>query len=660
MSDMSSDRELTEASLRALRPEPTTPLEFRDRSVPLWTQGISALFSLGGGLCLLAVAVFVIFFYELVAQDGQKILAPLLAAGATVPILGILIFEVGHARALAGYRYIRQRNAVRGRALIGVLAGGIFAVLHPVMAVPFVMGGLASWLSCSLAARWMRREPMWEFLPQEAASFLAGRDQRAVELANAARGDSALLAGLHRILALCGLIAGFAAASWLVAHNVLNTAAIATVALVTYWSVDSFAAYFRQTSRSDPEHMARALEVRELAAPYTVEHDGDEGTLVVHHLSVFDADNTALLRDVSFRAEPGTIIGICGDSFSGKSLLMRALQAPHDLDGLHIEGFVSLRDTPLWHRSASDRPVNAVLIPPEPLSVPGGGARNLACFAGEAQLDRARRVLQTLVFTADTVRRIINCSDVRHLSRTEQKALSFARAFALRPNLYLFDRPEDGANETLLAALGDRLRTEAKLGNVTLLITENRQLLDRCDRLLMMQNGRVIEFASSQEIRARQSSGWSRFVTTRDLENEEALDAWLCSQFRREGDEANRRSVCMVANEMLSVACQTSRDPAETTEEVSFEFKHFAGHCQLRMIDPCLTLSSGAMGKARVAAETSVEGERLSPLAKIMRDSLEVATGVQEEQAYLQADIKTYDPRLLETRKGPADAPTHS
>ncbi len=651
MSNLSSQSEIPDVSFETLRAGDPAPSQCRDRSTPMWAKGLSLLFSLGGGVCVIAVAVFVVFFYDLVAISGQTILAPLLAAGAMVPILGILIFEVGHARALSGYRHIRTRHAVIGKALMGIMAGLVFGILHPLLALPFVIGAVLSWLLCALGARWMHQEPMWEFLPQEAAAFLSGKDARAVELANDARADSPLLDGCRRMVRFAALIGGFAMASWLAAVDIVNVSAIATIALISYWSVDAFACYFRQMSRADPELRDRAHHVTALPAPFGVsDTDADVG-LIVSHLSVSTKDGIALLSDVSFRAEPGAVIGISGDSFSGKSLLAGAIQAPQDLTGLIVEGHVRLNGTSTWVRSSKDRPIASVLVPPDTLAVPGGGANNLACFSGAAHLDRAQRVLKTLVFTSDTVARITNSPDVRSLSRSECKALAFARAFALRPNLYLFDRPEDGASESLLAAFGERLKSESRMGNISLIITENRLILERCDHLLMMQNGRVIEFAPSTDIRARLSSGWSRFVTQRDLDNEEPLDAWLSSQFRRDGDEGNRRSVCMIANELLSVACQNPPDPDGPAELVSFEFKHFVGKCQLRLIDPRLTLSSGAMQKARVAADTSVEGERLSPLAKIMRDSLDVDAGDHEGNGCLQVSVKTYDPRLLETRK---------
>lgn len=635
-----------------------TQITLRDRATPIWSVAVSALFSMGGGLCLLATAVFFIFMYDEVAMNGQKLLAGLLAACALVPILGVFIFDVCHARALSGLRYIRRRNDAVGRALVGAVAGGVFALLDPLLAIPFLCSALLSWLVCRYATRLLQTEPLWAFDTQEAVSLLTGRDQRAVDLVQAENGESPLLVALLKVFALAALVASIAIASWLVAVGRLNVAAILTIAFVTYWSADAFGTFFQQISRADPEHLKRAKSVALTHPPFSDDPASDEAAFVVHDLSVHTARSAPLLSNISFRAEPGTIIGLCGDSFAGKSLLLRALQAPHDLQDLFVRGYVGLRGTAMWGRTAHNSPLQSVLLPPQPIVAPGSGAQNITCFGGPDHLARARRALQSLVFTADTIERILTTKDISTLSTSEQKALSIARVLALRPPLYLIDRPEDGASDAMIHALGERLRTDARHGHIVLIATENRALLDQCDQLLMMQNGRVIELAATADIRARQSSGVSRFTAPRELESEDALDGWICSHFRRDGDEANRRAVCMVANEILSLACQTSGDTAEAADELTFEFKHFTGKCEIRLIDSRLSLSSGALKKAEKAAATSVEGERLSPLAKIMRDSLSVETSQTNGTSFLHVSIKTYDPRLLTQRKADQNAAT--
>jgi len=657
MSDISSSGEPSAVSLDALNASDPAPVRFRDRATPLWASLLSTLFSLGGGLCLFSVALYTVFLFDLVAVQGQEIVATLLTVCALVPILGIIIFEVGHARALAGFRYARDRNYITGKALLGVFAAFIFSLLNPLLVAPFAVGAFGSWLLCYVGGKSLRPEPMWEFIPKEAPSFLGGRDRRALELANARPRDASLLSGFQTALGLFALVGGCAAASWLVAREVLAPSATGAIALMTYWSVDAFAGFARQMAVSDPEREGRAASITILPPDDTEGAEPDVG-LQVNHLTVRRRDGQKLLADLSFTADPGALIGLSGDGFSGKTLLMKAILAPHDLSDLDVEGRVTLNGTNLWIRSGKDQDFAAVLVPPQPDYVPGGGANNLSCFGGSARLERARKILKSLVFTSDVVERITDAGDVAHLSATERKAMAFARAFALRPRLYLFDRPEDGASEKLLGALANRAIADTKLGGIGLFATENRQLLDACDKLLMLQNGRLIEYAASSEVRARQSAGWSKFVTERDLDSEEALDAWLGAQFRRDGDEGNRRAVCMIANELLSVACAVTSEGDNVTDRIAFEFKHFAGHCQLRLLDPHLALSSGAMAKARAAAKTSVEGERLSPLAKVIRDALDVDVTDTDASRHVTVSIKTYDPRKQTQRKASYDDTT--
>lgn len=657
MSDHSFTRGDPAFSIDSLDTSDPTPLQFRDRATPLWASLLSSIFSLAGGVCLYSVAILSIFFFEQVAVQGQEILALLLTGGALVPILGILIFEVGHARALAGFRYIRNRHNAGGKALLGAMTAAVFALLDPVLAAPLLVGAVLAACICFWGEKVLRPEPMWEFLPQEAPSFLTGRDRKALELANAKPQSTPLLDGLQTSLGLFGLASGVAVASWLTARDVLAPSAIFAVGIMTYWSVSAFAAFARRLAQPDPELEGLASSVTLLPPSDPDAIDTDQG-LRVERLSVRRADNTPLLHEISFDAAPGMLIGICGDSFSGKSLLMQALIAPHELDGLDVEGRVCLYDTNPWVRSGRRQQISAVYVPTLPLGVPGGGANNISCFGDDTQRNRAYRLLKSLVFTADVADRIMHAKDVKELSSSELKALSFARAFALRPRLYLFDRPEDGCSEKLLSALSNLAQAETKIGSISIFITENRQLLEKCDKLLMLQNGRVIEYADAKEIRARQSTGWTRFVTERDLESEEALDAWLSAHFRRDGDEGNRRAVCMIANEMLSIACMASPNGQLGDSRISFQFKHFAGHCLLKLKDEQLALSSGALTKAQTAARTSVDGERLSPLAKVIRDSLDVDVEKSAAMTILTVKIKTYDPRIQPQRHGHAHEKT--
>ncbi len=652
MSDFQVTRAYPELSVDSLSSADPLPHIFRDRSIPMWATALSIFFSMGAGICLFAIAVFAIFFFDLVASDGNELLAGLLTLGALVPIIGLLIFDVGHAKALVGYRYLRDRNTVFGKAILGGMAGLTFFLLNPLLGAPFIGGAFLSWLLCNKATRIAPPEPLWEFLPAEAVSFLSGRDRRALELANGISQQNVLLDGFQRSIGYFSLISAMAVSCWLVTSDILNPAAITTITLITYWSVDAFAEFFKRISLADPEKSGQAVQVTELHSTDLddAQTDISEG-LHIHDLSVHTKEQIPLLSGISFHAAPGSIIGVQGDSLSGKTTLFQAITAPRDLRGLTVQGSVQSDGVNLWDTSAKERVINAVHIPPQPLLVPGSGTENLTCFSDAYDQARAKRILKSLVLTSDVTDKICNAPEVQTLSSTEQKSLAFARAFALRPRVMLFDRPEDGADEKLLNALGERVRAEARLGTITLFVTENRGLLNICDTLLMMQKGTLIEYASAALIRERKTTGWQRFVAERELESEEPLDAWISSQFRRDGDEKNRRAVCLIANDLLLIACKEISADAAFPKTVTFEFKNFEGYCLLRMTNINDSISECSLEKAKDVSEESSLEKQLPPLARLVKKSIEMNILNANDVSWLQVSVKTVDPRLKTNNK---------
>lgn len=635
----------TEQTLEELSAGDPRPLRMQDRSAPSWAVVLSVLFSAGSAACFVSLMIFIAFYQDLVAAQGQEIMAYLLTLGAVVPVLGILVFEIGHNRALAGYRHVRERHETIGHALIAVLVSGGLGFLDPLLLAPFLAGALLSWIVAHPVGRLLAVERFWEFLPAEAVSFLSGRDRRAVDLANAKGDRDPVLDSLLRAVQLLTLMATVALCSWLVARGVLSMPAIASIAFLNFWATQTFAKFLKRASVADPEMEGRAKSVTLLPNPDPEDPKSalSDG-LMVRNLTITTAAGHPLVSDLSFDLAAGSIIGLCGDEFAGKSVLMQALSAPHDLEGLEVKGFVSLAGDLTWIRSAQDRDIASVMVPPVPLTVPGGGLENLSCFSFETEAHRARRMLKTLVHNTDTVDHICEARDVRTLSGSDRKALALARALYLRPRLFLFDRPEDGASVGLLNALAKRMREESRLGGIFLVATENRQLLDACDKLLMLQKGRLIELAPASEINARRSAGWMRFVSERDLESEEALDSWICAQFRRDGDEANRRSVCMIANEVLALSCQT-RNGRELDRSVNFEFKHQKGYCILQTVERDALVSSAALERARQEVEHQRDGESLSPLGRVMKHAKSVEVLEMAGKHLLQIMIETYDPR---------------
>ena len=146
---------------------------------------------------------------------------------------------------------------------------------------------------------------------------------------------------------------------------------------------------------------------------------------------------------------------------------------------------------------------------------------------------------------------------------------------------------------------------------------------------------------------ARLSTGWSRFIGTRLLETEENLLRWVHSHFRRGSEEANKRRVGIVASDMLTYSCKTS-DPSDPGV-ITFTFKHFEGHCVLRMEDQDNPISSAQFERARQAAKETTIAKDILPLASIFQSSLEVEKDNRQDNRVLEVKIKTFDPRKVRT-----------
>jgi branched-chain amino acid transport system ATP-binding protein len=89
------------------------------------------------------------------------------------------------------------------------------------------------------------------------------------------------------------------------------------------------------------------------------------------------------------------------------------------------------------------------------------------------------------------------------ISHGQRKVVGVARALATRPKLLLLDEPAAGLDTEETRELGERLRGLTSHGVTQLLIDHDMGLvLEVCDRVAVIDFGRLIAFGTPQEIRA--------------------------------------------------------------------------------------------------------------------------------------------------------------
>ncbi len=615
------------------------PLPCQDRALPGWVQIFSWVLGTLASVLWLSLALVALLFQSFVLDMQDASLLPILALAGLVPALAATILELTQDRAMAGFLggTTRVQNTVR--AAMGVLVFLTLEFVHPLLGLG-LLGAVALRAGLILAVfRATIASARWDFNPAEAVSILAGRDRRGFELAQATPAlPVSGQAALGNLTNAVGFLATLLISGVLAMRGVMEPVAM-TASLLLVLSSSEMIGRFLQDTLDRRDGARPDARVRESGLV-----DADERGLEISDLNVMRRGGQTILGPINLSLEPGTMTGIIGGAGAGKSLLLDAIVAPHDLTGMSVEGGVRFDGRSLWRRSSAPAALPVAHVPPRPLGFAASGMNNITCFQRVGQADRAVRILEQMLFSRETAEMILAAPDMRDLPTSWQKALGLARAFLMNPALYLFDRPEDGANEAMIAALCQRIQIERRAGRSFVVATDNRALLEMCDTLIVLEEGRLIDSGPADDIRARRLSGWSRLVSERTLEAEDALQSWIRSHFRRSGDEKNRRNVINIAGEMLALSCQDITGSEAQT--LTFDFKNQKGHCVLRMRDRGAAIGSTQMARARQDAENLALGRPRSALAQIIRGSQHFDHDLQNGERVITVKIATYDPRL--------------
>ena len=202
-------------------------------------------------------------------------------------------------------------------------------------------------------------------------------------------------------------------------------------------------------------------------------------SVTVQHLTVVRG-RTEVLHDLTFDLEPHRITGLLGPSGCGKTTLMRALVGVQ----AGITGAVTVLGEPagsaaLRHRVGYVTQAPAVYTD---LSV----RENLRYFASILGAGGVDDVLAKVGLTdrADQL--------VATLSGGQRARVSLASALLGTPELLVLDEPTVGLDPVLRRDLWALFRALADRGTTILVSSHVMDEASRCDRLLLMREGRIV------------------------------------------------------------------------------------------------------------------------------------------------------------------------
>jgi ABC-type multidrug transport system fused ATPase/permease subunit len=228
----------------------------------------------------------------------------------------------------------------------------------------------------------------------------------------------------------------------------------------------------------------------------------DPGTIEVFEVSFSYSESRPALSDVTLTIDAGEIVGIIGPSGSGKSTFVQLLLGLREPSEGEIRvGGVALRDVERdsWTALTS-------FVPQDPHLFTGTVADNIRFYRDEFDIDSLRDAARQANVLAD-IEALPEGFDTHigqrgvQLSGGQRQRLSIARALVGQPKLLVLDEPTsalDVHSEAMVRETIGRLR-----GRVTVVVIAHRlSTLDVCDRLMVIEGGRLMAFDAPDRLRS--------------------------------------------------------------------------------------------------------------------------------------------------------------
>ncbi|MFT4880765.1 MAG: putative spermidine/putrescine transport system ATP-binding protein [Natronomonas sp.] len=223
-------------------------------------------------------------------------------------------------------------------------------------------------------------------------------------------------------------------------------------------------------------------------------------------------DETLAVDDISLRVEPGETVGLVGPSGCGKTTTLRTVAGFETPS----EGEVLFDDETVTH------------VPPEQRNV-GLVFQSYALFnnmtvrenvefglrmrdvPSAERADRATEMLELLDIGG------MGDRDPTTLSGGQQQRVGLARALAIEPRVLLLDEPMTGLDAKLKTRLQEEIGSLLEEIDVTSMYVTHDQAeaMVMCDRIAVMNNGRVEQVGTPAEIYERPANSFvADFVGT--------------------------------------------------------------------------------------------------------------------------------------------------
>ena len=308
--------------------------------------------------------------------------------------------------------------------------------------------------------------------------------------------------------------------SWLFLNDLVTIGAVYLIVHYTRMLLDPIERFTQQINNLQ-RATASLIRILDLLETRRRVNDGPgvrfpEGALPVRFdgVSFSYSHEEEVLHDVSFELAPGRALGLVGRTGSGKTTITRLLFRLYDPDqGRVLLGGQDVRDA----RAAELRGQIGVVT--QDVRLFEGTVRdNLTLLDPAIPDERLLEVVEELGLGGwyadlpDGLDTVVRSGGTR-MSAGEAQLLAFARVFLRDPHVVVLDEASsriDPGTGRLIERAVDRLVE----GRTVIVIAHRLSTLDRCDEVMVLEQGRIVEHDERERLAGDPASRFHQMLTT--------------------------------------------------------------------------------------------------------------------------------------------------
>jgi len=285
-----------------------------------------------------------------------------------------------------------------------------------------------------------------------------------------------------------------------------------SIVLYTTTLRDELEAVGSRVRKSSRKSLEEHIKVDAVQPPVIHVEEGRKGQelLRLEHLEIGylqrQGKYKVVVHDANLSINRGEIVGLVGESGSGKTQTSLALLGLLPQGGTILDGSIVFDGIDLTKISAREydklRGRRISYIPQEPMSnldpsftIGSQLVEPLRIVMGLSKPDAKARALELLGMVGLPNPAKTFSSYPHEISGGQAQRVLIARALSCNPDLIIADEPTTALDVTIQAEILDLIRDlQEKTGVAVILVTHNFGVVaDLCDRVAVMQNGRIVE-----------------------------------------------------------------------------------------------------------------------------------------------------------------------